>query len=268
MTNKLLAEWESYLRLGCSPRTVGNYLEVVNRAMQHCGDPEQWTGQALLDYLHGLPVSPASKNTYLQALRAFCNQFRKDLATALPGVIRFAPPQPKVAYIEDIDKLLASKLRPKQRLGLLLVADAGLRESEVRSLTWEQIDWEERSLLVNGKGHKVRVIPIVTERLWEALVAAHEKPRSQYVVPGANGSPMTRGNLSRQLAQISEAVLGKRLPAHSFRHGFAVRAVRSQVPEAIIQRALGHSNLATTDRYLRGLDGNLEAQREGFAKFR
>ena len=71
---------------------------------------------------------------------------------------------------------------------------------------------------------------------------------------GSGGELMTRGHLSRQLGDAAESGLGRRLPAHSFRHGFAVHAVQSEVPEKMLQMALEHGTLSTKDRYLKGLD--------------
>jgi hypothetical protein len=42
--------------------------------------------------------------------------------------------------------------------------------------------------------------------------------------------------------------------------------VQTQVPEKMLQTALGHASLAATDRFLRGPDRNVEALREVFAK--
>jgi integrase/recombinase XerC len=172
--------------------------------------------------------------------------------------------QPVVAAGEDIDKMLAA-CRKGQRLGLLLVADAGLRETEVRSLTWDKVNLEEGSLTVHGKGNKQRAIAIVTERLRAALT--EKKLDTGYVVPGQGGKKMARGVLSKRLGRISDRVLHRHLPAHSFRHGFAVRAVEARVPIKNLQLAMGHQQVSTTELYLRGLKPSIPAQHQAFAGF-
>jgi len=47
------------------------------------------------------------------------------------------------------------------------------------------------------------------------------------------------------------ACLERRVHAHALRHSFAVQAVRAGLALPIVQAALGHASLATTDTYLR-----------------
>ena len=79
---------------------------------------------------------------------------------------------------------------------------------------------------------------------------------------------MARGVLSRQLGNLSEEVLGHRLPAHAYRHTFAVRASQCRISTKFIQMALGHQALASTEKYLRSLEGDVEVLRAGFGSFR
>lgn len=75
---------------------------------------------------------------------------------------------------------------------------------------------------------------------------------------------ITVPRIGRQLghAYLREAVkeygeragLQKRVHPHGLRHSFAVRQARRGVPMPTLQRMLGHTSLATTQRYLVGLD--------------
>jgi integrase len=266
--------WLSVVRESLSPRTLGLYEMVLRQVEQALGEPETWTIFGIMGWLSECSTrgcSDATRNTYLQALRSFCRTQRKDIYGELPKNITAMPTKPRVAEADDVQALYESAaLRPRLKLALLLMADAGMRECEVRSLTWENVDLANQVVRVQGKGNKVRMLPMPSPRLWAALQgqAARIGVPAGYVIPGRGGEQVTRGFLSRQLGDASEEILGRRLPAHSFRHGFAVRAVQSQVPEKMLQIALGHSSLATTDRYLRGLDGNVEALREALVPLR
>lgn len=50
-----------------------------------------------------------------------------------------------------------------------------------------------------------------------------------------------------------KAGIEKRVHPHGFRHSGAVRLLRSGADVAVISKALGHSNIATTDRYINHL---------------
>lgn len=260
--------WLSVVRESLSPRTLGLYAMVLGQVQEKLGEPETWTLFGIMGWLANCSArgcSDATRNTYLQALRSFCRTQRKDLYGDLPRNITAMPSKPRVAETDDVQALYESAaLKPRPKLALLLMADAGLRECEVRSLTWENVDLTNQVIRVQGKGNKVRLLPMPSPRLWAALQgqAARIGTPVGYVIPGRGGEQMTRGHLSRRLGDASEEILGHRLPAHAFRHGFAVRAVQSRVPEKMLQAALGHASLATTDRYLQGLNGDVEALRE------
>ena len=260
--------WLSVVRESLSPRTLELYEMVLRQVKEALGEPEAWTIFGVMGWLADCSArgcSDATRHTYLQALRSFCRTQRKDLWEELPRSITAMPTKPRVAEVDDVQALYESPaVKPRLKLALLLMADAGLRECEVRGLTWENVDLVNEVIRVQGKGNKVRMLPAPSQRLWAALQREAERlaAASGYVIPGRGGEQITRGHISRRLGDAAERILGHRLPAHSFRHGFAVRAVQSQVPEKMLQMALGHSALSTTDRYLRGLDGNVEALRE------
>ena len=110
---------------------------------------------------------------------------------------------------------------------------------------------------------------MITKRLRKALTGATaEALDSDFVVPGTSGSQIVRCLIGRSLRHLCAELGLRHLTPHSLRHAFAVRAVNSGVNPAHIQRALGHSSLQTTDKYLRGLDGDVEALKAGFESFR
>ena len=272
-------QWLAVLGQTATSRTVELYSSVLRRLVQEVGPPEDWSVFSLMGWLETLGrrgCGESTKHTYLLVIRSFCRQHRPDLVDrhadlALPSRIKFMPQRPRVATVEEVEQLLASdRLTHRQKLGLALMSDAGLREIEVRSLTWADVNLEAWTLRVQGKGRKVRQLPVFTETLRGLLFASAPPPPRDgfHVVPGRGGGQMARGVLSRQLGDLSEEVVGHRLPAHAYRHSFAVRASQSRVNTKCIQMALGHQALATTDRYLRSLEGDVESLREGFGGFR
>ncbi len=262
-------EWIHIAGQGFSPRTKDLYARVLGEVEAALGPPTGWTIFGVSAWLQDLTTrgcSPATRHTYLQAVRSFCRSQLPDLWAQLPKRIPHMAGDPQVAHQEDIDALYASpQVRPALKTALLLMADGGLRECEVRALRWDDVDLVNEVLLVHGKGSKLRRVAVPSRRLWENL-AKRAQPVG-YVVPGRGGNMLSRGTLSRQLAKASEVCTGKRLPAHAFRHGFAVRAAET-VPMNHLQRALGHASLSTTAKYLRSLDGDIEAQRKAFEAFR
>ena len=134
---------------------------------------------------------------------------------------------------------------------LHLACEAGLRRAEVAQVNTRDLieGFDGWQLLVHGKGGKERIIPITDELA--AMVAAgaaghtEDAPAQGWLFPGQiNGhlSPAYVGKL------CSEAMPGI-WTMHSLRHRFATRAYRGTRNIRAVQELLGHTNVATTQRY-------------------
>jgi integrase len=194
------------------------------------------------------------------------------------------PPLPKVGRQivrpmrrPDVERLLAA-CSPSARLALSLMAFAGLRPSEVRGLRWCDVDLKSgvltvrRGLIVGEettpKSHHHRAVP-----LSKPLRAILEPLAAQKRSPWAEVAITTHGQLwgdfglyqAFQRAQKRAALAG--WSPKSLRHYFVTELFGLGASAPVIQKLVGHSDLATTQRYadvdasdLRGaialLDGN------------
>jgi site-specific recombinase XerD len=71
--------------------------------------------------------------------------------------------------------------------------------------------------------------------------------------PGGPLAPQYVRAMLHRIADPEHADIGHRVHPHAFRHSWARDRAMDGVPLPIIQRQLGHQNLATTDVYLRGI---------------
>lgn len=273
----LFDQWLSIIETTRSSRTFDFYSQVVREVTQVIGNPKEWGTKAVSDYLNWLRTkgnSDRSRNTKLQIVRSFVTWAKKrrklpsHVVDSIPKKISYMPAPPVVATVEEVDKLIvALQPEPEALLAVLLMADAGLREGEVRSLQWENV--KDNVIRVLGKGGKYREVPVLTDRLSTLLSEGLDKhPHDSYIVPGKTGGEVTRGVIGKRIRNGCIRAKIRPLNPHSFRHCFAIRSVKNNVATPLIQRALGHSSLETTSMYLRGLDGDLEALKEGYANFR
>lgn len=163
----------------------------------------------------------------------------------------------------EVERLITvcSKRAPTGIRNAALIAllwRTGLRISEALSLKPKDIDGERQSLRVlNGKGNKARTVGL--DSLAAASIGRWLDKRAQL---GINGhSPLfctlkgkrVRGNYVRELLPrlAAKAGIEKRVHPHGLRHTFAFELANERAPIHVIQAALGHSSLATTDRYIR-----------------
>jgi integrase len=201
----------------------------------------------------------------------------------LPELPRF-PPLPKVGRqivrpmrTERVDRLLAA-CSPSARLALSLMAFAGLRPSEVRGLRWCDVDLKSgvlgirRGVIVGEettpKSHHHRSVPLCAalRALLEPQMKQKRSPWAEVALT-AQGKPWGDFGLHQACERAQKRAGLSGWSPKSLRHHFATELFRLGVSAPVIQKLLGHSDLATTQRYadvdaddLRGaialLDGN------------
>jgi integrase len=141
---------------------------------------------------------------------------------------------------------------------VLLSMNTGMRQGELFSLTWEQIDMTRRTLTVlasHAKGNATRTIPLNTEALG-VLTAIKPEVASGLVFK----SPVTGGrfnNVKKAWAEVTKAAKLDGVRWHDLRHDFASQLVMRGVPLFTVQVLLGHANSRMTQRYAKLAPGAL-----------
>lgn len=277
MKSKMLARWLDYVGEVHSPRTHDLYRSVMASSsvgfVTLVGPPEEWEEGDITRALRKLKEKgnqASTRHQKLQVVRSFVNwagERLEHIAESMPTSVSYRPSQPTVATQMEIENLTdAMGLHPKFKRAILLMADAGCREGEVRELKWDDVDLKENHLQVRGKGNKNRTVPIASKRLQEILADQYGDPNS-YVFPGRDGSKVSRGYIGRKLKEWCRRLDLRELNPHSLRHAFAVRCVDAGISVPMIQRALGHARLETTQGYLRGLDDDPDRLQEAMEAF-
>lgn len=134
---------------------------------------------------------------------------------------------------------------------------AGLRVSEALALMPKDVDRAEGTLhVLNGKGGRQRMVALdplsfsVIDRWLEAR-AALKLSANRALFSTLRGSPLQSAYVRALLPRLAREVgIGKRVHAHALRHTFACELMRERLPINLIQKQLGHTNLAVTSRYL------------------
>ena len=146
-----------------------------------------------------------------------------------------------IASLQRLRRFFA-RSSPRNLAIFELSLGSGLRRAEVLGLTWEDIHFPERTLQILGKGSKIRIVHF-TESAAKALEALPKSPGLIFDI-----LPNTWFKLLRKTAK--QLKLPERIHPHCLRHAYALHCIRSGIDVMNLQRALGHSNLATTAVYL------------------
>lgn len=205
----------------------------------------------------------------LSCLRTFIQFLLNDglLASDPLGKLRMpraGRPIPKTLTLNEVDELLAQMANSKKAADVRdyamfeLMYAGGLRVSEVVNLNLGDVDFDNCSVKVIGKGSKMRLIPLYDKAL-NAIKAYTDKVRVRSAKPNKPTKALflnTRGErLTRQSLNWSLKVWGQRanikspLSPHYLRHSFASHLLNGGASLRHVQDILGHSSIKTTQIY-------------------
>ena len=147
----------------------------------------------------------------------------------------------------DVNKLLNACKGLTEKLIIYTLLDTGLRVSELSTLKKDQIQWQEKRIIIFGKGGpygkktKRRVIPMservnIAMQSWFALQDEIE---------------LTDRAIQYMVKRIANrAGIIKKVTPHVLRHTFAINCIQKSISTRALQMFLGHDRLATTEIYL------------------
>ncbi|WP_280298855.1 site-specific tyrosine recombinase XerD [Nocardia neocaledoniensis] len=147
----------------------------------------------------------------------------------------------------------------RDRALLELLYSTGARISEMVGLDVDDIDAEQRCVVLRGKGGKQRLVPIGRPAL--AAVDAYlvrGRPSLAASGKGSGGALFLNargGRLSRQSAwqvlqtAAERAGIGAAVSPHTLRHSFATHLLDGGADVRVVQELLGHASVTTTQIY-------------------
>ncbi len=150
---------------------------------------------------------------------------------------------------DDSQMKRTAKIRDKVILSLLY--STGLRISELVKLNKKDIDFDERTIRVRGKGDKDRIV-LFDEKTKDLITnyIENENPDSEYLFINKNGRKLTPRYVQLMIKRYAkEAGIEKKVTPHVLRHSFATHLLKNGVDIRVIQQLLGHSSLSTTQIY-------------------
>lgn len=259
---------------GLAPLTLESYAQDLQdfREFLRGLKREAWeeaTIEDLQQYLASLQsrgLSARSRARRLSALRQFFRFLQREERLPANPVELLDSPRlplklPQVLSEPEVEALLAavdpSTPQGQRDAALLEVLYAtGLRVSELVGLTVKQVDLRRGVVRPLGKGHKERLVPMVSQAVDQLKRYLDEgRPRllkgknSPFVFVNRRGGPLTRQGFGKILQGYAQKAGLGRLTPHTLRHSFATHLLARGANLRVLQLLLGHSDLATTQIY-------------------
>lgn len=271
-----------------SSKTIAYYKENLNKFISWLNSNnisalnlDNWKkyGVYLRDNVvkhNGDKLSDASIQGAMRAVKAFYNyaieqQILPDISRKLK-LPKVHCKEERILDDDEIEHLIECLSSPactqtglRNKCFVALMLDCGLRRGEIPKINIGHIDIKGKTLVVNGKGGKQRVVPMGNTSA--ALLTEYiEKYR---IKSGLNdplfyneiGNCRCTDNLVKQVFKRLKEKSGiKRLHPHLLRHTFATYYIADGGDLETLRIILGHANIQTTQRYLH-MAFNLNLQR-------
>lgn len=289
---RILEQYLSHLRIerGLAANTLAAYRRDLERYLRHLAredvdpaavEPERLTAwlQALRTGADGGTVlSAASAARSLAAVRGL-HAFLDDERVSSTGDPSRVVPTPSLPgrlphplALDQVEALLEAAGRPgtgrdaaeralRDRALLEILYGLGARISEATGLDLDDVDRDQRSAILRGKGDKQRVVPVGRYAL-EALdayvtrgrpVLARHGTGTPAVFLGSRGTRLTRQAAWQVVQRAAEeadlADLPEPISPHTLRHSYATHLLHGGADVRSVQELLGHASVTTTQLY-------------------
>ena len=240
------ATQEAYLN--CARTLAGYYMR----------SPAELSAEEVKAFLIGVSAqrhwSPSTLRVYISALQFLYRVTlqRPEVMIAIPTPRRPVK-RPQILSGTEVDALLAAISSPKYRALATTLYAAGLRLREACQLQVQDIDSKRMVLQVReGKGGGSREA-LLSPALLAALRLYYRqaRPAGPYLFPGQRAGRPASPEATRVaiVTAAKQCGITKRVTPHLLRHSFATHLLQTRTDIRTIQALLGHSSLATTERY-------------------
>ena len=220
--------------------------------------------RAFLVSLHARGLDPVSIARKLACVRSWLRFLvRRGVLERNPAREVQAPRLPKkLASFLPVDEAhdlmeAGDRTQPREAAILELLYASGLRVSELTGLDVDDVDLEQGSVRVLGKGGKEREVPLgsfaadaVTAYLTRGRPALASGVTRGALFLNARGGRLSRQSCARVLtAYVRRAGIDRRVTLHTLRHSFATHLLEGGADVRVVQELLGHASVGTTQIY-------------------
>ena len=289
-TNEYLFKFKEHLAvLNRSPATIKAYMEHTKAFVKSMDDIKQTTRRNIEDYIAGLydyrsiEGKPYKIGTICVKVRSIKRLFefleKANIVFINPTEFIIEPKKEKGVIKATLTPKEANKILDQPNLGTLpgirdraileVFYSTGIRLNEMCSLTIYDADLVGGMLRINkGKGSKDRVVPLgkhavrfLREYITKVRPKLTVKNRTcRHLFVNRYGYPTSNMVASIMIRKyVRAAKFKKQVTAHTFRHTFATVLMKNGADIAAVQKMMGHSDIKTTQGYLRSLGIDIKA---------
>lgn len=224
------------------------------------------TFEDIKDYLEHLNLKkekPSSVRRKISSLKSFYKFLykngyidKKDYPLTKVAYPKMEKKLPKFIYYNDLLEIINESTKDKDgvrdRLIIEMLYATGVRVSELVNIKINDIDFNNRRIIVLGKGNKERIVYYgeYAEEVLKEYLKTHERKNHNYLFVNSKGGKLT----DRGVRYIIDNIMSKlsvkvHVTPHVLRHTFATDMLNNGCDIKVVQELLGHSSLKATEIY-------------------
>lgn len=248
---------------GLSERTLRNYkANLESFAAKVEKSAAKITTDDIRGYIAYLDetrhLKETSLQTHINTLRAFFGwlhteeKIKKNPMSKIKSLKLDKKGARQALSVEELERLRDACKGYREKALVEFLVSTGCRLSEVAQLRAADLNLADRSVQVTGKGDKDRVVyfSVRTRLMLQEYFVARKGGDGLFCSSKSPYEPLKPRAIQRLIRAVSErAGLDKRVHPHLLRHTFATHALNSGMDVTVIQRLLGHEDVATTQIY-------------------
>ncbi len=224
--------------------------------------------QEFLYQISKINYSERTQARWISSIKGFFgflleDELREDNPSALLETPKLGLYLPDTLSLEEIEKLISATeentdLAKRNRCMIEVLYGCGLRVSELTELQISNINFKENYLKIQGKGDKVRFVPLAdytADFIKNYINNIRSKQKinpkhSDILFLNSRGAQISRQMVFLIIKEIvRKAGIQKNISPHTFRHSFATHLLQNGADLRCIQEMLGHSSITTTEIY-------------------
>lgn len=249
-----------------SEGTIREYVKDVQHCLNYIGksdadiklvDLEAW--QSNMNNLSSATIArrTAAVKEYFKFL------YKNEIVVKNPAEWLEAPTvknrEKSALEAEDVRAMVNAATNDRNRAIIMMLAQTGLRINELSNITLDQYEHRvNNTLVIRGKGDKDRLVGLSDEtcELIDKYVAHSRKDGCEYLFVGNQGNKLEGKNTSAML-KVAAKKAGienwqeLHISNHTMRRTFATLMSEANVPVEVISKAMGHSGIQITSRYIK-----------------
>jgi integrase/recombinase XerD len=277
--NETIENFSNFLKFerNFSDNTLDAYIRDIKKFSLYAeknlesSKPKSITYEDLQEYLilqSKQKISERTQARWISSIKSFFKylleeEIRDDNPATLLEGPKLGLYLPDTLSVEDVERItkninLSTDLGVRNQCMVEVLYGCGLRVSELIELKISDINFKEGFLKVEGKGQKVRYVPLAkyTSHLIKNYienVRINNKINKKYediMFLNSRGSSMSRVIVFIIIKELADkAGIRKNISPHTFRHSFATHMLQNGADLRFIQEMLGHSSITTTEIY-------------------